>query len=151
MAKAVKKIHKSLHEMLSIFIGPEMLQRVLSNDASLNDHRTHWLVRKSAATAMLQGLYQFNFSKDPSEYLVTTLKIGGPPYPSILDKSEPPHRDHFIDHSASLTDMPYISSLECASRLARPIRWTLVAREIADKQATSNNHKPSSSLWRRLG
>ncbi|KAI1354664.1 kinase-like domain-containing protein [Xylaria sp. FL0043] len=146
MTKAVKK---SLHEMLGVFIGPGMQQRILSNDTPLNDHRNHWLVRKSAAMALSQGFFKFTFSKD-REYRVATVRIGGPAFPSILDKMSALQRGCFTDHSASDIDTPDVALLQVVSRFAKSLRWTLVAREIAAKQPQPATNMLSSSLWRLL-
>ncbi|KAI1154143.1 kinase-like domain-containing protein [Nemania diffusa] len=146
MAKAVDQ---SLHEMLGVFIGPGMQQRILSHDDSLNDHRNHWLVRKSAAIALSQGFYQFMFSKS-SEYHVATVRIGGSPWPSILGKTPLLRRGNFTDHPASDIGTPDISLLQIVSQFAKPVRWTLVAREIASKQPQPATNMLSSTLWRLL-
>ncbi|OAA55872.1 Protein kinase-like domain protein [Niveomyces insectorum RCEF 264] len=83
-----KPIQNSLHEMLSVFTGPEIQQRILSHDDFPHDLQKYWLVRKSAAVAWLQGWFQFRFN------------IGS----------------------------------RAVSRFAKPVRWTLVAREIAEKE-----------------
>lgn len=149
MLPMAKAVDQSLHEMLGVFIGPGMLQRILSNDASLNDHRNHWLVRKSAAIALSQGFFQFSFHKS-FECCVNTIRIGGPSLPSILDKTPLFRRGFFTDHSASDIDTPDISLLQIVSQFAKPIRWTLVAREIAGKQPQPATNMLSSTFSRLL-
>ncbi|KAI0426010.1 kinase-like domain-containing protein [Xylaria sp. FL1042] len=129
----LKPIQKSLHELLGVFIGPEIQQRILFHDASLHDPSNHWLVRKSATAAWTQGWFQFTFSSG-TKYCVTTLIIGGPALPSIVDKTPPVRFGCFADHSASNMDTPNVFLLQVLSRFAKPMRWTLVAREIAAKQ-----------------
>lgn len=56
-------------------------------------------------------------------------------------------RGCFADHSALNMDTPDVSALQIRSRFAKPIRWRLVAREIADKKIEAANKMPLSSLW----
>ncbi|PNY27012.1 Uncharacterized protein TCAP_03063 [Tolypocladium capitatum] len=143
-----KMFSQSLHEMLSAFLGPDLRDWVLSNAASLNAYRNHWLVRKSAASAMSQGFFQFTFSKGCEvQYRVVVVRIGGPAWPSIIDKTPVLRRGCFADHSTSSMYTPDVSALQILSRFAKPIRWSLVAREIG-KKPESVTRLPLSSLWR---
>ncbi|KAI1169268.1 kinase-like domain-containing protein [Nemania serpens] len=121
--------------MLGVFIGSGMQQRILSNDASLNDHRNHWLVRKSAAIALSQGFFQFMFSKSSEiQYCVATVIIGGSPWPSILDKTPLLRHGFFIDHSASDIDTPDISLLQIpqpATNMLSSTLWRLLSEYAA--------------------
>ncbi|KAI1116544.1 kinase-like domain-containing protein [Nemania sp. NC0429] len=126
--------------MLGVFVGPGMQQPILSNDASLNDHRNHWLVRKSAAVALSQGFF----------FISSKATIGGPALPSILDKQPLIRYVCFTDHTGTDIDTPDISLMQVVSRFAKPVRWTLVAREIAGKQPQPATNMLFSSFWRSL-
>lgn len=54
--------------------------------------------------------------------------------PSIVNKTPVVRFSCFAGHSASDMDTPDIFLLQGLSRFAKPMRWTLVAREIAAKQ-----------------
>ncbi|KAG6311998.1 hypothetical protein E4U22_002110 [Claviceps purpurea] len=55
------QIDKELHELLGIFIGPSLLDWLLLKAASLSPEQNHWLVRRSAAAALAQGVFRFIF------------------------------------------------------------------------------------------
>ncbi|KAH8203509.1 hypothetical protein TruAng_002380 [Truncatella angustata] len=134
--------------MLEAFLGSEGQQWILMNEsASLDAHRKYWLVRKSAATALSQGYYQFTFLKG-SEYHVTTSCIGGPAWPPILEKTPVLQPRQFANCSASGMDTPDVYSLQILSRFAKPMRWSCIDREIARKRSQPHSQLPVFSLWR---
>ncbi|KAK8073228.1 hypothetical protein PG994_004127 [Apiospora phragmitis] len=144
----MKPIEKSLHDILKAFVGPE-LQRWVLHGESPNAYQRYWLVRKSAATALSQGFYQITFEEE-GMYYVTARHIGGPPWPSILDKTLDFRRCRLADHSASDMDTPDVSSLQLLSRFAHPFRWSGAAREIAGKKLQPATKLPSTSMWHFL-
>ncbi|KAK7952003.1 Protein kinase-like (PK-like) [Apiospora aurea] len=79
-------------------------------------------------------------------YYVAALRIGGPPWPSIHDKTPELRKSYFTDHSASGMVTPDISSLQLLSRFANPFRWSCVAREIAGKKLQPATKLPHTSL-----
>ncbi|KAF7543898.1 hypothetical protein G7046_g9908 [Stylonectria norvegica] len=137
------------HEMLGIFVGSEMQQTILKDDAHLNGHCNHWLVRKSAAMALSQGYFQFTFTNS-SDYRVAVVRIGGPTWPSILDNLSMLRKGCLVDQSRSGIATPDVHLLQVASRFAKPMRWILVAREIANKRPQSASSMLPSSRWRLL-
>ncbi|KND87680.1 hypothetical protein TOPH_07654 [Tolypocladium ophioglossoides CBS 100239] len=126
------RIDVSLHEMLGAFLGPELRDWVLAGTASQTIHRNCWLVRKSAATAWSQGFFEFSFSKS-SECFVAATIIRGPGLPPIAEKLLSLRYTSLKDHSASGMDTPDVFALKVISRFAKAIRWSCVAREIAQK------------------
>ncbi|KAI5464237.1 kinase-like domain-containing protein [Mariannaea sp. PMI_226] len=120
--------------MLSVYIGPGLQQRILSNDASLNDHQNHWLVRKSAAMALSQGFFQFIFSKGSDiQYRIAAVRIGGPAWPSILDNMSMLQRGCFTDHSASGMETPDVTLLQPlpATNMRSSSLWRLLSEYAA--------------------
>lgn len=169
------QIDKELHELLGIYIGPSLLDWLLLKAASLNPQQSHWLVRRSAATALAQGFFHFTFeqglkvglfllflvlSSHPVftrvhkltdlQYLVCINTIGGPTLPSIIKKVPIRRTAHFTDCTASHVDNPDTSALQILSQFANPIRWTVVAREVACKRPKTIRNGPTASLWRFL-
>ncbi|CCE27337.1 uncharacterized protein CPUR_00811 [Claviceps purpurea 20.1] len=143
------QIDKELHELLGIFIGPSLLDWLLLKAASLSPEQNHWLVRKSAAAARTQGFFEFMIESG-LKYTVYTSGIGGPAVPSIIKKVPFRRSAHFTDCTVSHIDNPDTSALEILSRLAKPIRWTGVAREVASKRPRTVRNGPTASLWRFL-
>ncbi|POR32239.1 Uncharacterized protein TPAR_07550 [Tolypocladium paradoxum] len=144
---ADKRLPQSLHGILCAFVGPELRDWILSNEASQNACRNHWLVRKSAATAFSQGFFQFTFTK-VSNYHVAAVRIGGPEWPSIMDKTPLLRHGSFTDHSSSSMDTPDVSALQLLSQFAKPIRWNHVAREMAGKKPQAVTSLPLFSPCR---
>lgn len=143
------QIDKELHELLGIYIGPSLLDWLLLKAASLNPQQSHWLVRRSAATALAQGFFHFTFEQG-LKYLVCINTIGGPTLPSIIKKVPIRRTAHFTDCTASHVDNPDTSALQILSQFANPIRWTVVAREVACKRPKTIRNGPTASLWRFL-
>ncbi|KAI0394956.1 kinase-like domain-containing protein [Xylariaceae sp. FL0594] len=144
-------VNDSLHEMLGVFVGTEMQQRIVSDNVSQHDHRNHWLVRKSVALALSQGLLHIRQIKikEDSELLVCINTIGDRGY-SILNNEVLRSIHRFKGQSASGTDTPEDSLLQAVSRFAKPLRWVAVAGEIANKRPRSAIRVLSSSLWHFL-
>ncbi|KAF5627273.1 kinase-like domain protein [Fusarium tjaetaba] len=70
-----------------------------------------------------------------SDYRMTQVTIGGPTaQPSALASIPKVQWGSFTDHSNSGIETPDIRLLVAVSRFSRPIRWTLVAREIVHRQ-----------------
>ncbi|KAG6282240.1 hypothetical protein E4U48_004848 [Claviceps purpurea] len=143
------QIDKELHELLGIFIGPSLLDWLLLKAASLSPEQNHWLVRKSAAAARTQGFFEFKI-KSGLKYNVYTSGIRSPTAPSIIKKVPFCRPARFTDCTASHVDNPDTSALEILSRLAKPIRWTGIAREVASKRPKTVRNGPMASLWRFL-
>ncbi|CCE27336.1 uncharacterized protein CPUR_00810 [Claviceps purpurea 20.1] len=143
------KVGKELHELLGIFIGPSLLDWLLLKAASLSPEQNHWLVRKSAAAARTQGFFEFMIETG-LKYDVYTSGIGGPTAPSIIKKVPFRRSAHFTDCTVSHIDNPDTSALKILSRLAKPIRWTGIAREVACKRPRTVRNRPMASLWRFL-
>ncbi|KAG5950466.1 hypothetical protein E4U57_007703, partial [Claviceps arundinis] len=143
------QIDKELHELLGIFIGPSLLDWLLLKAASLSPEQNHWLVRKSAAAAITQGFFELMIESG-LKYTVYTSGIGGPTVPSIIKKAPFYRSAHFTDCMASRIDNPDTSALDIVSRLAKPIRWTGIAREVACKRPRTVRNGPTASLWRFL-
>ncbi|KAG6060284.1 hypothetical protein E4U32_003518 [Claviceps aff. humidiphila group G2b] len=143
------QIDKELHELLGIFIGPSLLDWLLLKAASLSPEQNHWLVRKSAAAAITQGFFELMIESG-LKYTVYTSGIGGPTVPSIIKKAPFRRSARFTDCMASHVDNPDTSALEMVSRLAKPIRWTGIAREVACKRPRTVRDGPTASLWRFL-
>ncbi|KAF5024145.1 hypothetical protein F66182_3779 [Fusarium sp. NRRL 66182] len=141
-----RTVEKSLHDILGVFVGSEMQQRLLASDALLNGHRNHWLVRKSAAVALSRGYFQFRFTKG-SDYRVAKVPIGVSTWPSIVDKMSMLRPGRLVDHSASGIDIPDVSLLRVVSRFAKPMRWASIGREIASRQPPPASSMPASSFW----
>ncbi|KAI5460472.1 hypothetical protein BGZ63DRAFT_414681 [Mariannaea sp. PMI_226] len=140
--------------MLGVFVGPDLQDRFLSNAASYNIYRDHWLVRRSAAAAFSQGFYKLEFGEGSEQfastevyYSVHVVKILVPTCPSILSKTPMARLGCFQDHSASNIDIPNVSALELLSRFAKPIRWCFIARELGVKKPLTVTNWPLSSLW----
>ncbi|QPH04155.1 hypothetical protein C2857_000930 [Epichloe festucae Fl1] len=144
------QIDKELHELLGIFIGPSLLDWLLLKAASLNPQQSHWLVRRSAAAALAQGLFEFTFGQGLKYHVSTNSTIGGPTFPSIIEKVPVRRTGHFTDCTVSHVDNPDTSALQILSQFANPIRWTCVAREIACKRPKTVRNGPIASLWRFL-
>ncbi|KAG5958159.1 hypothetical protein E4U56_005781 [Claviceps arundinis] len=143
------QIHKELHEVLGIFIGPSLLDWLLLKAASLSPEQNHWLVRRSAAAALAQGFFEFMIGPG-LKYTVYTSTVGGPTLPSITKKVPLCRTAQFTDCIASHVDNPDTSALEILSQLACPIRWTGIAREVACKRPRIVGNGPTASLWRFL-
>ncbi|KAG6226454.1 hypothetical protein E4U25_008043 [Claviceps purpurea] len=143
------QIDKELHELLGIFIGPSLLNWLLLKAASLSPEQNHWLVRRSAAAALAQGFLHLTLEQG-LDCTVYTSTIGGPTLPSIIKKLPLYWTTYFIDCVASYVDNPDRSALNILSRLANPIRWTGVAREVASKRPRTVRNGPTASLWRFL-
>ncbi|KAG6080945.1 hypothetical protein E4U15_003096 [Claviceps sp. LM218 group G6] len=143
------QIDKELHELLGIFIGTSLLDWLLLKAASLSPEQNHWLVRKSAAAAITQGFFELMIESG-LKYTVYTSGIGGPTVPSIIKKAPFYRSARFTDCRASHIDNPDTSALEMVSRLAKPIRWTGIAREVACKRPRIVRDGPTASLWRFL-
>ncbi|KAG6102612.1 hypothetical protein E4U30_003830 [Claviceps sp. LM220 group G6] len=143
------QIDKELHELLGIFIGPSLLDWLLLKAASLSPEQNHWLVRRSAAAALAQGFLHLAFQQG-LDYTVYTSGIGGPTVPSIIKKAPFCRSARFTDCMASHIDNPDTSALEMVSRLAKPIRWTGIAREVACKRPRTVRNGLTASLWRFL-
>ncbi|KAG5959501.1 hypothetical protein E4U57_000596 [Claviceps arundinis] len=143
------QIHKELHEVLGIFIGPSLLDWLLLKAASLSPEQNHWLVRRSAAAALAQGFFEFMIGPG-LKYTVYTSTVGGPTLPSITKKVPLCRTAQFTDCIASHVDNPDTSALEILSQLACPIRWTGIAREVACKRPRIVGNGPTASLCRFL-
>lgn len=53
----------AMSEMLCAFLGPKLLDWILSEEGSQRSHDgRYWLVRRSAAAAFAQGYFQFDFN-----------------------------------------------------------------------------------------
>ncbi|KAK2616253.1 hypothetical protein QQS21_000888 [Conoideocrella luteorostrata] len=135
----------SLHELLGAFVGSNLRDWYLSKAAFLNTYQNHWLVRKSAAAALWEGFFQVALGKE-LKYYVTVVSIGGPALPSIVDKTPVVRNDFFTNRSVSCVDNPDASAMQILSRFAKPIRWTLVAREIASKKPNTARDLPPAPL-----
>ncbi|KAM5347379.1 hypothetical protein ACJ41O_010384 [Fusarium nematophilum] len=144
------RLNESHHEILGAFVGPELRDWILSDAAPLDSYRNHWLVRRSAASAFSHGFFQFMFLKtDEFQYSVAVVRIGGPVWPDILDKTPVLRRSRFPGHAASGIDNPDVSALKVLSRFAKPIRWSLVARELERRKPRAvATWSPGASLWR---
>ncbi|VUC31919.1 unnamed protein product [Clonostachys rosea] len=84
------------------------------------------------------------------QYYTATNDIGGPTWPSILDKMAPVRRCRFVDHSLSGVDMPDFSSLQAFTRFAKAVRWTFIAQEIAGKVSRPTTRRGSSKFFHRF-
>ncbi|CAG9946373.1 unnamed protein product [Clonostachys rosea f. rosea IK726] len=84
------------------------------------------------------------------QYYTTVNNIGGPTWPSILDKMAPVRRCRLSDHSSSGIELPDISSLQVLTRFAKAVRWTFVAQEIAGKMSRPTSKRASSKFFYRL-
>ncbi|OAA35158.1 Protein kinase-like domain protein [Metarhizium rileyi] len=144
-----RKIHvdETLLGLFDAFVGPELRDWVLSDAASSNPYRNHWLVRKSAAAALSEGFYMFNAS-ERSQYHVFQAIIGGPAFPPIIMKTPVCRTDCFITESLSHLDPPDACALQVVSRFAKPIRWTMVSREIKSKRPDRSSRPQPASIWR---
>ncbi|KAG6282237.1 hypothetical protein E4U48_004845 [Claviceps purpurea] len=143
------QIDKELHELLGIFIGSSLLDWLLLKAASLSPEQNHWLVRKSAAAARTQGFFECMIESG-LKYDVYTSGVGRPTAPSIIKKVPFCRPARFTDCTVSHIDNPDTSALEILSRLAKPIRWTGIAREVACKRPRTVRNGPTASLWRFL-
>ncbi|KAG6002939.1 hypothetical protein E4U21_002504 [Claviceps maximensis] len=148
-------LDKQLHEILGIFVGPQLLDWFLSKAAKLDIFQSHWLVRRSAAVALSQGFFEFEFEgqkKLKMQYCVSRTYFGGPTCPSIVKQAPDMRYDRFSDPSASHVDHPDTSALQLLSSFAEPISWTLVSREIARKRPQTQRARnwQTASLWRCL-
>uniref|UniRef100_A0A8H7NMD5 Aminoglycoside phosphotransferase domain-containing protein n=1 Tax=Bionectria ochroleuca TaxID=29856 RepID=A0A8H7NMD5_BIOOC len=137
----------SLQRLLTVFVGQDGSKNISS--AKTITCRHHWLVRKSAARASSRGYFRFTWIKD-LEYYTTVNNIGGPTWPSILDKMAPVRRCRLSDHSSSGIELPDISSLQVLTRFAKAVRWTFVAQEIAGKMSRPTSKRASSKFFYRL-
>ncbi|KZZ98369.1 Protein kinase-like domain protein [Moelleriella libera RCEF 2490] len=136
-----------IHELLGAFVGSDLRDWVLSKAAFLNTYQNHWLVRKSAAAALREGFFQVSIGEE-LEYRVTLVGIGGSTRPSITEKCPVLRRDSFTNDSGSWLDIPDASALQILSQFAKPIRWTLVAREIARKKSNAvRGLPPPVPMW----
>ncbi|KAG6113870.1 hypothetical protein E4U31_007640 [Claviceps sp. LM219 group G6] len=142
------QIDKELHELLSIFIGPSLLDWLLLKAESLSPEQNHWLVRRSAAAALAQGVFRFIVGTG-LEYTVFTSAVGTT-LPSVIKKLPFRRPARFTDCIASHVDNPDTSALEILSRFAHPVRWTGAAREAACKRPRTVQSGPMASLWRFL-
>ncbi|SPJ79289.1 uncharacterized protein FTOL_07680 [Fusarium torulosum] len=145
-----KTLNKSLSELLDYFIGPETHRQMMEDPALIAGFQNHWLVRESTAVALSQGYFQFDFLEDYT-YHAAQVSIGGPLYPSILEKVDVVRPGRFMDHSGSDLPLPNIGFLETISRFSPSIRWLLVGQEIAVKsQRPAYFIPPLYLLYHRL-
>ena len=130
-----------------------MARELRDNGTRLDGPQNYWLVRRSAATALSQGYIKVQWTTAPevslftswlqticmkifltsTQYTVSLILIGGPDRPSILDKMPTIQWYTFEDHSKSGIPLPDSPLLEAWASFVEPVRWSLVAKDIASR------------------
>ncbi|CAG7561114.1 unnamed protein product [Fusarium equiseti] len=113
-------------------VGRDLTQELQEHATRPDGPQSYWLVRRSAAIALSQGYIKVEWTKPP-KYTVSTILIGGPDRPSILDKMPTIQSYTFKDHSKSGIPLPDSALTKTLTHFMEPIRWNLVAQDVASR------------------